>query len=136
MKTYVYRTRVRYGETDQMGVVYYGNYLLYLESARTGLLREEGFPYSEMEKKNLLLPVTECKIQYKGAARYDEQVSVETTLAYVRNASVKICYKVKNEEGREIAEAYTIHPFVNREWKIISIPDDIKEALSCYVSTD
>ena len=133
MKTHVYKTRVRYAETDQMGVVYYGNYLAYLESARTGLLREEGYPYSELEKQGLLLPVTECKIQYKGAAHYDEEVKVTTTLAYVKNASIKFNYKVYNAEDKEIATAYTIHPFVSREWKIITIPDEVKAALLAYV---
>ncbi len=133
MKVYVYKTRVRYAETDQMGVVYYGNYLTYLESARTGLLREEGYPYSDLEQKGLLLPVTECKIQYKGSARYDEEVSVETTLAYVKNASVKFNYRVLNKDNKEIASAYTIHPFVNREWKIVTIPDEIKKLLNQYV---
>jgi acyl-CoA thioester hydrolase len=135
MKIYVYQTRVRYAETDQMGVVYYGNYLTYLESARTGLLREEGYPYSALEKQGLLLPVTECKIQYKGAARYDEEISVVTTLASVKNASIKFNYKVQNAEGKEIATAYTIHPFVNPEWKIISIPDPIKAALLLYLES-
>jgi acyl-CoA thioester hydrolase len=136
MKIHVYKTRVRYAETDQMGVVYYGNYLAYLESARTGLLREEGFAYSDLEKQGILLPVTECKIQYKGAARYDEEVSVAATLAYVKNASIKFNYKVYNAEEKQIAEAYTIHPFVNREWKIITIPDDVKAALTLYLDRD
>ena len=135
MKSYVYTTRVRYAETDQMGVVYYGNYLAFLESARTGLLREEGFPYSEMEKKGYLLPVTECKIQYKGAAHYDEEIFVHTAIAYVKNASVKFEYTVKNADGKDIAVAYTIHPFVSPEWKIVAIPNDIREALLSYVAS-
>lgn len=133
MKIHVYKTRVRYAETDQMGVVYYGNYLAYLESARTGLLREEGFAYCDLEKQGILLPVTECKINYKGAARYDEEVSVAVTLGYVKNASVKFNYQVYNAEEKHIAEAHTIHPFVNREWKIITIPDEVKAALSLYL---
>lgn len=135
MKSYVYKTRVRYAETDQMGVVYYGNYLIYLEAARTGLLREAGYPYGTLEKQGLLLPVIECKIKYKGSARYDEEISVETAMGSVKNAGIKFSYKVKNEEGKEIAAAYTVHPFVDREWKIIPIPDDIKTALSRYLES-
>jgi acyl-CoA thioester hydrolase len=119
-----------------MGVAYYGNYLLYLESARTGLLREAGFAYGDMEKSGLYLPVTECKIQYKGWARFDEEIQVATVLSYMKNASIKISYKVESEDGREIALAYTIHPFVNQEWKIVTIPDEIKEALSQFVSSE
>ena len=82
-----------------MGVVYYANYLAYLESGRTGLLRDEGIPYSDMEARGLLLPVTECHCRYQGAARYDEEITVETTLAYVKKASIKINYRVKNQAG-------------------------------------
>jgi acyl-CoA thioester hydrolase len=134
MKKHIYKTRVRYAEVDQMGVVYYANYLAYLESGRTGLLRDEGFPYSEMEARGLLLPVMECHCKYKGAARYDEEISVETTLGYVKNASIKITYRIKNSEGEVIVTGYTVHPFVDRDWKIVSIPDEIKAVLAPYVA--
>ncbi len=133
MKKHIYKTRVRYAEVDQMGVVYYGNYLPYLESARTELLRDGGFSYARMESEGIFLPVTECLCRYKGSARYDEEISVESTLGYVKNASIKINYVVKNEAGKVILTGHTIHPFINREWKIVTIPPEIRDILSIFV---
>lgn len=133
MKKHIYKTRVRYADVDQMGVVYYGHYLPYLESARTELLREGGYPYSRMEAEGIFLPVTECLCRYKGSARYDEEISVESSLAYVKNASIKINYTVRNEAGKVILTGHTIHPFIDREWKIMAIPEEIREMLSEFV---
>ena len=133
MRKHVYKTRVRYAEVDQMGVVYYANYLAYLESARTALLREGGYSYARMEKEGLYLPVTECLCKYKGAARYDEEITVETSMGYVRNASIKINYTVRGEAGEVILTGHTIHPFVDKEWKIVGIPKDIKKILSSFI---
>jgi acyl-CoA thioester hydrolase len=116
-----------------MGVVYYANYLVYMEAARTTLLREDGVPYAEMEKAGYLLPVTECHVKYLGAAHYDEEISVETTLAYIKNASVKFLYTIRNESGKEILNGYTVHPIVSPEWKIIPVPEEIRELLLPYV---
>jgi acyl-CoA thioester hydrolase len=132
MKTHIYKTRVRYAETDQMGVVYYANYLVYLESGRTGLLRDEGVAHSDMEAKGIFLPVIECHINYKGAAKYDEEISVETWMAYVKHASIKINYKITNQTGDVIVTAYTVHPFIDKDWKIVTIPGNVREVLSKY----
>jgi acyl-CoA thioester hydrolase len=132
MRPHIYKTRVRYAEVDQMGVVYYANYLAYLESGRTELMRMGGFPYSKIEEKGLLLPVTECKINYKSAARYDEEISIETTVGFIKNASVKFDYVVRNQAGKVIVLAHTIHPFVSADWKIVEIPPEIKAVLQQY----
>ena len=134
MKQHTYKTRVRYAETDQMGVVYYANYLAYMESARTTLLREGGYPYGELEKDGYLLPVTECKVNYKGSARFDEEITVKTALDYVKNASIKINYAIYNEAGTLIVTGYTVHPFINPEWKIVPIPEGLKEMLCEYIA--
>ena len=133
MKKHIYKTRVRYAEVDQMGVVYYANYLAYLESARTALLREGGYSYARMESEGIYLPVSECHCRYRGAARYDEVISVETTMDYVKKASIKINYEVRNDAGDLILTGYTIHPFVDKSFKIISIPKDIRDVLSSFV---
>ncbi len=133
MKKYIYKTRVRYGEVDRMGTVYYGNYFLYMESARTGLLREAGLPYSTMEDRGIMLPVTETNCKYKNFLRFDEEIVVETSLEYIRNASVKIKYRIKNAEGKMIALGYTIHPFINKDWKIVNIPEEIREKIEIYL---
>lgn len=133
MKTHIYKTRVRYAEVDQMGVVYYGNYLAYLESARTGLLRDEGYSYAEMEKAGLFLPVVECNIKYKGSARYDDEILVETTIGYIRHASIEFKYTVRAPNGNAIVIARTVHPIVDRDWKIKSVPERIRALLSPFI---
>jgi acyl-CoA thioester hydrolase len=136
MKTYTYKTRVRYAEVDQMGVVYYANYLAYLESGRTGLMREMGISYGEIERRGFFLPVVECRCKYRGVARFDEEIAVETTLDFIKNASIKFDYTVKNHCGDTIVTGYTVHPFVNTDWKIVAIPDDVKSKLTAYVNKE
>jgi acyl-CoA thioester hydrolase len=136
MKTNTYKTRVRYAEVDQMGVVYYANYLAYLESGRTGLLREAGMPYGDIERMGVSLPVTECQCKYRGAARFDEEIAVETTIAYIKNASIKFSYAVKNQSGDIIVTGYTIHPFVDASWKIVAVPEDVRNGLTAYLEKE
>lgn len=133
MKKHIYETRVRYAEVDQMGVVYYANYLLYMESGRTGLLRDEGYPYARIEEEGILMPITETKLKYKSAAKYDEIIIVQTTIGFIKNASIKINYKIKKHDNTVIANGYTIHPFVDKEFKIIGVPDKLRTILEQYL---
>jgi len=80
--------RVIYGDTDQMGVAYYANYLRWFEMGRTELLREIGLPYSSIEGRGLYFPVTEVSCRYHSPARYDETITIETTLASLGRASL------------------------------------------------
>src|SRR5690606_18550860 len=84
--------RVRYGETDQMGVVHHGNYALYLEMGRTEWLRELGISYKEMEESGVMLPVTSMQLNYKKSARYDEVVKVKTQLKKPPTARIEFEY--------------------------------------------
>mgnify|MGYP001950642211 CR=1 FL=1 len=90
MKNVFFETqiRVRYGETDQMGVVYYGNYALYLEAGRTEWLRKFGLSYKSMEENGIMLPVVSMSINYKKSASYDEIINVKTQLK--KTPTVKI----------------------------------------------
>ena len=119
-----------------MGVVYYANYLAYLESGRTGLLREAAMSYGEIERRGFFLPVVECQCKYRGVARFDEEIVVETTLAFIKHASIKFNYDIKNHSGDTIVTGYTVHPFVNTDWKIVPIPDDIKSKLTAYLKKE
>ncbi|MBS1538510.1 MAG: acyl-CoA thioesterase [Bacteroidetes bacterium] len=105
--------RVRYADTDKMGVVYNGNYLTYFEIGRTELLRAIKLPYSELEKSGCLLPVSEAKIKYKTPAVYDDILEITATFEYLANsATITIEYNITR--GTDcIAEGYTIHPFLN-----------------------
>ena len=99
--------RVRYADTDQMGIVYYGNYAQYLEQGRTEWLRDLGFSYKWMEENDILLPVVELQIKYKQPARYDDLLSVTTSLRKIPTIKIEFDYQIHNQEGLLLVEAYT-----------------------------
>ncbi len=108
--------RVRYADTDQMKFVYYGKYFEYFEQGRSDMLRTIGLPYPEIEKLGIFLPVIEASAKYRKPARYDDLLTVETTLNEMPVARVRIEYKVWREGDNEpLVEGYTVHSFVNAE---------------------
>jgi len=124
------KIRVRYGETDQMGVVYYGNYPLYLEQGRTEWLREFGFSYRWMEENNIQLPVTELHINYKLPARYDDMITVETTLRNIPTAKIEFDYVIFNEKNELLITASTTLVFIDTlTQKICRAPDYLLEKI-------
>jgi len=121
---------VRYGETDQMGVVYYGNYAQYLEQGRTEWLRELGFSYKWMEENNLQLPVVKLNINYKFPARYDDIISITTTLKKIPTVRIEFDYEIHNAEGQLLVTASTTLVFVDMLTnKLKSAPDYLLEKL-------
>ncbi|HBU70071.1 MAG TPA: acyl-CoA thioesterase [Elusimicrobia bacterium] len=121
--------RVPYADTDQMGMVYYANYLVYFERGRTEWLRQRGFSYRELEKDGYYLPVIECFCKYHSPARYDELIKISTALSSVGSASVEFEYEI-TEGSRLIATGKTKHPFVNKALKPVRIPADVKKVLT------
>ncbi|MFH1621871.1 MAG: thioesterase family protein [Candidatus Omnitrophota bacterium] len=123
--------RVRYADTDQMGVVYYANYFVWLEIARTEFLRSHGLDYRSIEReKQLALPAIEAYCQYKAPARYDEIIVIKTKVSQVKNSSLRFDYELYNKENNLLlAEAYTRHVFIDKERKPVRIPKEIKEAM-------
>jgi len=117
--------RVPYADTDQMGVVYYANYLVYFERARNELLRELGLSYREMEKRGFALPVLQAHVDYRRPAQYDDQIDISGWLESIRAIRLQInCTVYRNDTL--IAKGYTIHAFVARETlRPMRIPDDI-----------
>ena len=105
--------RVRYGETDQMGVVYHANYAVYFEVGRTEWLREFGFTYSNMEKDGIMLPVISLSINYKNSARYDDELKVKTTLKKMPTATIEFDYELVNAEGDLLATGNTVLAFID-----------------------
>ncbi len=97
--TYHHFLRVRYGETDQMGRVHHANYLLYMEEARTGMMRALGASYARMEREGIGLPVRKTGLRYRAAAFYEEELVVETRIEGVRVASVTFAYRVVRPEA-------------------------------------
>jgi acyl-CoA thioester hydrolase len=116
--------RVIYGDTDQMGVVYYANYLRWFEAGRTEFLRAKGISYSEFEaREKLVLPVAEAGVNYLQAARYDDLVAVETRLVLARRASARFEYAVRRGEDL-LATGFTVHACVDGSGRIRRLPED------------
>ena len=107
------KIRVRYGETDQMGVVYHANYAVYFEVGRTEWLREFGLSYSEMEAEGIMLPVISLSINYKNSARYDDMLKVKTKLKKLPTASIEFDYELRNNSDELLATGNTVLVFID-----------------------
>lgn len=122
--------RVRYGETDQMGIVHHGNYPLYLEMGRTEWLRELGISYREMEESGIMLPVISISLNYKKSARYDEVVKVKTQLKKTPTVKIEFDYTITNLQGEILVEASTTLAFIDmKTMKPIRAPKYILDAI-------
>ncbi len=120
--------RVTYADTDRMGVVYYANYLVYFERGRTEWLRCKGMSYKELEAQGLYLPVVEAVCSYNAPARYDDLITVRTSLGKLGVASVEFrCEVLLN--GVILVSGHTRHSFVNSSFKPIRIPVHIRSLL-------
>jgi acyl-CoA thioester hydrolase len=121
--------RVIYGDTDAGGVVYNANFLRYFEMGRTEMMREQKMPYSLMEGRGLILPVTESYLRYKAPARYDDLITIYTSLAEVKKVSCRFNYQVVRleKDGREqlLVKGFTVHACINRQGKLTPFPEDI-----------
>lgn len=130
MKNTLTHLRVRYGETDQMGVVYYGNYAQYLEQGRTEWLRELGFSYKWMEANNVHLPVVHFSIDYKLPAGYDDLLTIKTSLKKIPTVKIEFQYEIYNESKQLLATATTVLVFINSTTKkLMKAPDYLLEKL-------
>jgi acyl-CoA thioester hydrolase len=105
--------RVRYGETDQMGVVYHANYAVYFEVGRTEWLREFGLTYKGMEEEGVMLPVISLSINYKNSARYDDVLKVKTRLKKMPTATIEFEYELEKKSGELLATGSTILAFID-----------------------
>lgn len=113
-----HRLRVRYQETDQMGVVYHANYLNWFEIGRTEWIRALGTPYTCLEETGLLLPVTDLQIRYVHPARYDDEVEVLVHLAECSFVRIAFDYEIRRANDQELlVSGTTTHVWVNRSWK-------------------
>lgn len=120
--------RVRYAETDQMGVAYYANYFVWFEVARTDWLRAAGLTYRQMEADGVLLPVIDARCEYKSPARYDDALSVSAVARVVSLARLAFDYEVTGPTAL-IAVGSTVHATVDRTGRPIRMPARIKELL-------
>jgi len=117
--------RIPYADTDQMGMVYYANYLVYFERGRTEWLREHGLCYRDMEAQGLYFPVMDCSCKYHSPARYDDMVIVHTRLAQRGAASVTFSYEITGA-GRLLVTGSTRHPLVDATFKPVRFPAELR----------
>ncbi|MCA1586776.1 MAG: acyl-CoA thioesterase [Acidobacteria bacterium] len=123
--------RVRYAETDQMGVVYYANYLVSFEVGRTDWLRQTGSTYSAMEDKGVGLPVIEAHCAYRQPARYDDEIEIRTTGRLLSPARVAFEYEVvRPRDALIVATGSTIHAAVDRHGRPRRLPPQVKDLLA------
>lgn len=116
--------RIRYGETDQMGVVHHGNYALYLEMGRTEWLRAFGISYNDMEKSGVMLPVISMTLNFRKSAYYDDVIKVKTQLKKTPYVKIEFDYSITNENDEILVEANTTLAFIDMKTKRpIKCPD-------------
>ncbi len=123
--------RVRYAETDQMGVVYHGNYAQYLEMGRIEWLRRYGISYKKMEEEGIILPVVSLSLNFKKSALYDDLITIETRLKKIPLVKIEFDYTVYNEANEILAEANTVLAFMDKERnRPMKCPDYILEKIT------
>jgi acyl-CoA thioester hydrolase len=123
--------RVTYRDTDQMGFVYYANYLVWFEIGRTELLRQTGNTYKTIEQNNLFLPVRSCFCEYKSPAKYDDKIIIRTSVSSLTHASITFDYQILRHHSNELlASGNTKHACINRDGKIIKAGNQLKKLLN------
>ena len=128
--TSVSRVRVRYAETDQMGVVYYANYFVWFEVARTDLLRDAGWSYRSMEAEGFSLPVIEAHCAYRQSARYDDDLDVHTSGTLVSPVRIRFDYDILRAGDRAVvAVGYTVHATLDKEGHPCRVPERVRPVL-------
>jgi len=119
------RLRLRYAETDRMGIVYHSNFAVWFEVGRVELLRQLGFDYKEMEQgEKCHLPVVDLRVRYKAPAQYDDEIVVRTELRNVRSTLLHFCYEVFRERDRALlATGETMHIIVDDRFERCALPE-------------
>jgi acyl-CoA thioester hydrolase len=126
------RVRVRYAETDRMGVVYYANYLVWFEVGRTEWLRQSGWSYRAMEREGgIQLPVIEAHCQYRQPARYDDEIDVAATATLLTPVRIRFDYRLtRTADDILLAEGHTVHAAVDVDGRPCRLPDRVRSALA------
>jgi len=136
MSEFKHDFRVRYAETDQMGVGYYANYLVWFEMGRAEYLRWVGLDYNQYEEKGVFLPVIEAHCQYQAPVKYDDLLQIQVAVTEFGRTSMRFEYEIwKVEENKLSATGYTVHAFINRDKRPIRAPEDMKK-LICVEQKD
>ncbi|MGD0903082.1 MAG: thioesterase family protein [Terracidiphilus sp.] len=135
--------RVRYAETDQMGIVYYANYLVWFEIGRVELLRALGLAYSQLEiDHQCILPVIEASCRYRSPARYDDEILIETRPSLLRGSVIKFAYRIyaksnqKRKERELLAEGETVHVVCDDQLNRKRLPEKYAAALRAAMAAE
>ncbi len=135
-RTVEHSIRVRYAETDRMGIVYHAHYLVWFEIGRTEFCRAAGIPYRKMEEEGILIPVTGVDCTYRRAARYDDDVTIRTRVGEVGSRGLTFFYEVVGPDGTLLAEGSTRHVFTDVTTKPIRIPEKIRSGFAEFVGAE
>ena len=131
------RVRVRYAETDNMGVVYHANYFVWFEVARTDWLRETGWSYKEMELEGFALPVLEAHCVYRQPARYDDEVDIRVTGSLISELRVEFTYEiVRPSDNMTLSTGRTVHVSIDRAGRPCRLPDRVRAIFGPRVEKD
>lgn len=137
MKYFDFEYRVRYGDTDKMGISYYGHYFTWIEAARTEYFRALGMPYTECEKKGYYLPVVETGAKYFSPSTYDDLVVVRTSVSKVGKTSLHFQYHVfQKETQKKIMTGFSVHAFVDKNMKPVRTPEEIRKIVEEHTLLD
>ena len=123
------KIRVRYKDTDRMGLVYYGNYFTFFEVARSELMRDLGYSYADVEADGYGMVVTEASAKYHGNTHYDALITVKTAIFPLKKVQVRFEYRVVDETGRLIVSGHTVHACLNSGQKPTRIPPKLREII-------
>lgn len=123
--------RVRYAETDKMGVAYYANYFVWFEVGRCDLLRSLGRTYRDLESEGVMLPVIEAHCEFFESARYDDELNIETCGSLLSQARIEFSYEIVRSPDRiQLATGRTVHASVNLSGRPLRLPVDLQGALT------
>lgn len=123
-----FQHRVTYSETDQMGFVYYANYLVYFEIGRTELCRASGLPYRELEEMGYFLPVIEASCRYNAPARYDDILTIRTRVVLFKGLRLNFGYEI-TKDGLSIADGMTLHAFMDDRGRPKKLSTAVKDRI-------
>ncbi|MBN1441627.1 MAG: acyl-CoA thioesterase [Planctomycetes bacterium] len=131
---HVTETRVRYADTDAMGVVHHANYLVYFEIGRTELIRREGLPYADLERDGLRLAVVEAALRYRHPARYDDALLIATAVTEVTGVRIRFEYVISLQaSGRPLVEGHTVLASLDERGRPRRLPPELRAALEGMV---
>ncbi len=125
--------RVIYGDTDAGGIIYNANYLRFMEMGRTEMMRSHGLPCSEMENEGIILPVTECYLRYKASGRYDDLLTIATSLNELTLFTLRFHYRIScQRDGKELllVKGFTKHACIDRQGRLMPFSDSIMARIS------